>query len=128
MKGLVYGEEFAYLAKEHQHRQAADRRLLRKNREEEKAKRSVSFAEVDKQDNHVYDEDDDDYGTGYAFDDGDDDDDYGVVDPGDNDSDPRVIETNTGIHTVEDVYRNADDDGTIRFFVCVHGKIYTIPP
>jgi hypothetical protein len=60
------------------------------------------------------DDDDDDYGAGYAFGDDDDDNDFGGVNIPEGSS--TVIETNTGLLAVEEVYRERSEDGTFRMY------------
>eukprot|EP00977_Amphora_coffeiformis_P025044 scaffold18052_cov175-Amphora_coffeaeformis.AAC.8 len=103
MKGLVYGEEFAYLAREHVQRKAADRRQLRRTQRLERAKELSEQSEEQNYNNY----DDDDFGGGYDFG-GDDENDY-PVNTGDG---SPMIETNTGLQAMEDVYRNRSEDDT----------------
>lgn len=108
LKGLVYGEEFAYLAREHAQRKAADRRQLRRMQRLQRAKELSGQSEAHNYNN--FDDDDDDYGGGYDFG-NDDENDYdgGPVDTSDG---SPMIETNTGLQAMEEVYRNRSEDGT----------------
>ena len=105
LKGLVYGEEFAYLAREYAQKKAAERRLLRRSR------RGESEPQPQPSHNNIvlddYNDDDDDYGAGYAFGD-DDDNDFGAMPDG---ASSPMIETNTGLLAVEEVYRERSEDG-----------------
>lgn len=113
LKGLVYGEEFAYLAREHAQRRAAARRQLRREREQQRVNQpaqAAAWGATDHNDN--FDDDDDDFGGGYAFGD-DDDNDYDAGQEGVDGGSP-MVETNTGLQTVDDVYRDAHENGKTR--------------
>lgn len=119
LKGLVYGEEFAYLAREHAQRKAADRRHLRRVQQQraKEARRQMGAQNH----NAFGDDDDDDFGGGYGFGDDDDDDDVGPVDNG---GGSPVVETNTGLQAMEEVYRNRSEDGTPEYIrECVKSRM-----
>lgn len=104
LKGLLYGNEFAYLAREHAERKASERRQMRRLQKQwERTNGPSPTGEVAYA---GFDDDEDDYGSGFAFA-GDDDNDYG----GEAGESP-VIETNTGLQAVEEVYLNRHEDGT----------------
>lgn len=107
LKGLLYGQEFAYLAREHTRRKAADRRILRHARKNAETKNPLPSVEPSTRDD--YDDDNDDFGPGYVFADDDDDDHDGG--PLDDDGRSPIVETNTGLRVLEEVYGSANDDG-----------------
>lgn len=115
LKGLAYGNEFAYIAKATAKRKAEERRALRKQQMEEEAQlRAQSLEE-----NGYHDgDDDDDDGGGFGFGGGDydddDDNDYGGGGGGDvfgdDDQGRGPTQSNTGLASVDDVYQK-DYDG-----------------
>lgn len=108
LKGLLYGQEFAYLAREHAQRKLANRRRLRRTQQQER-KNNPSTQGANNNDRDYYDDDDDgDYG-GFAYGD-DDDNDYDVGPVGTNGGSP-MMETNTGLQAVDEVYREGNEDG-----------------
>jgi condensin-2 complex subunit H2 len=104
LKGLLYGNEFAYLAREHAERKATERRQMRRLQKQwERTNGPSPTGEVAYA---GFDDDEDDYGPGFAF-------------AGDDDNDGEaggspIIETNTGLQAVEEVYLSRHDDGTFR--------------
>lgn len=110
LKGLVYGEEFAYLAREHAQRKAAARRQLRREQEQQRMNQPAQASTRGATDhNDNYDDDDDDFGGGYAF--GDDDDNDYDAGPVAVEGVSPLVETNTGLQTVDDVYRGTHENG-----------------
>jgi condensin-2 complex subunit H2 len=89
INGLVFGDEFAYIAKETAKKRAVLRRAERKRQQQEQAQ---PYDEHD-----VYEEDEDDYGGGYDFG-GEDDDDDDNNDIG-----------NAGMTSLDDAFQNATD-------------------
>jgi len=87
LKGLVFGDEFAYIAKANAKRKAAERR------ERRKLQQQIAVQE---------DEEDD---GGFAFAGDDDDDDFGQADFGDDG------QGNTGMASVDEAYHHADNPG-----------------
>lgn len=134
LKGLAFGEEFAYIAKETSKRRAAERRALRKQQQEQQ-RHQRQAASVDDDATAAaaplsgdgYNDDDDD-GGGYAFggfDDGidDDDDDYGFHNHADGDQ-GRVM-GNTGMASLDDAYKGSAEGEFVcllqkRNFFCCH--------
>jgi condensin-2 complex subunit H2 len=109
LKGLAFGNEFSYIARATASRRDAERRERRKQQ-----LATPTLAPVD-------DGDDDDVG-GFAFagDEDDDDFDYGGAIDGDNEQGP--LETNTGMASVDDIYKRGDEDvgkcGIAASFLC----------
>lgn len=106
LKGLVFGEEFAYIAKATAKRKAAERRERRKQQQQLTMNAPVPEEED-------YDNDDDDGGFAFGgMDDGDDNDDHG--DHGgafdNNDNGPMV--GNTGMASVDELYQAQENPGT----------------
>jgi condensin-2 complex subunit H2 len=100
LKGLLFGKEFAYIAKETAKRRVAARRAQRKQQTA-----SQQAMPVEQNDNYNQDDDDDDDGYGGGFDFGGDD-----HEDGDNDNGDGV--GNTGMSSLDDAFhrREADDD------------------
>lgn len=99
LKGLVFGDEFAYIAKATAKRKAAERRERRKQQLQ-----TSTMAPIEEE---HYDEDD---GFG-GMDDGDDNDDFGGG-GGDPFEDNGPVMGNTGMVSVDEVYRHNEDLGT----------------
>jgi hypothetical protein len=112
LKGLVFGDEFAYIAKATAKRKAAERREQRKQLQLQRKQESTTAGLVANtaQD---YDDDDDD-GGGYAFAGGDD---YGGDDDDNDGYDIHggPIPTNTGMVSVDEVYRDENNDSGTYF-------------
>jgi hypothetical protein len=104
LKGLVFGDEFAYIAKASAKRKAAERRERRKQQ------LATNVPSVPEEDDN-YDNDDD---GGFAFggmDDGDDGDDGDFGGAFDNDNNGSVV-GNTGMASVDEVYDAQGNLGT----------------
>jgi hypothetical protein len=112
LKGVVFGDEFAYIAKATAKRKAAERREQRKQLQLQRKQESTTAGLVANtaQD---YDDDDDD-GGGYAFAGGDD---YGGDDDDNDGYDIHggPIPTNTGMVSVDEVYRDENNDSGTYF-------------
>ena len=108
LKGLAFGNEFAYIAKATAKRKAAE---LRERRKQLRVLSSSNQAEVGAQQNDDGG-DDDDGGAGFAFAGDEDDDDYGYDGGAFDNEDRGPSMGNTGLASVDDVYKsNYENDG-----------------
>ena len=106
-KGLAFGKEFEYVAKETLKRRAAERREIRKQQfEEERAGNyPPGSSGPDGLEDGYGDDDDDDYGGGFAFGGDDENEDYGE---GANDGG-----NNAGVASLDDAFANVRDEGEL---------------
>ena len=91
MNGLVFGDEFAYIAKETAKKRAV---LRREERKRQKQEQSHTYVE-----NEIDDDEEDDYGGGF---------DFGGEDDYDNDDNNEV--GNAGMTSLDDAFKNATDN------------------
>ena len=108
---LIFGDEFAYVAKTH----AKHRDAIRKQRRLQQQQQVAGEGMRVNVDHHYndYDDENDDYGGGFHFDDGDD----GSFGGGDNETQPAANRSNVDFNAIDDVFassgfnENAYNDG-----------------